>query len=118
MAARGDIVQLTSMAGYDAGEAYAAYPYRFGYGYPDGYPFAYPYYAGIIGGLYGFVAFFARVTGTTRVFTAAYTAMAPDMPGAADTARAVDTLLVPDMDMAVGVATGNDAPLARVAVRG
>ena len=64
------------------------------------------------------VAFFARVTGTTRVFTAAYTAMAPDMPGAADTARAVDTLLVPDMDMAVGVATGNDAPLARVAVRG
>ena len=64
------------------------------------------------------VAFFARVTGTTRVFTAAYTAMAPDMPGAADTARAVDTLLVPNMDMAVGVATGNDAPLARVAVRG
>jgi hypothetical protein len=54
MAARGDIVQLTSMAGYDAGEGYAAYPYPFGYGYADGYPFAYPYYAGIIGGLYGF----------------------------------------------------------------
>jgi hypothetical protein len=54
MAARGDIAQLTSMAGYDAGDAYAAYPYPFGYGYPDGYPFAYPYYAGIIEGFYGF----------------------------------------------------------------
>jgi hypothetical protein len=32
------------------------------------------------------------------------------MPGAADT--------LPVPDMAVGVATGNDAPLARVAVRG
>jgi hypothetical protein len=50
--AAGEVVQLTSMAGYDAGEACAAYPYPFGYAYPDGYPFAYPDFAEINGGFY------------------------------------------------------------------
>ncbi len=113
MAARGDIVQLTSMAGYDAGDAYAAYPYPFGYGYPDGYPFAYLYYAGIIGGFYRFGGGRFPHGGRHHAgFTVEYTPIAPDMPGAADMARAPDTLLVADMvvaDMVVAMGTGNDA---------
>jgi hypothetical protein len=48
MAARGDIVQVTSMDGYPYNPAYP-YPYGYGYGYPDDYPFGYPY-SGFVGG--------------------------------------------------------------------
>ena len=59
MAARGDIVQLTSMAGYDAGEAYTAYPYRSAMDIRMVILSLTPTTPEIIGGLYGFVAFFA-----------------------------------------------------------
>ena len=44
MAARGDIVQLTSTGGYYDGYSYP-YPYPYGYGYPY-YGYGYPYHGG------------------------------------------------------------------------
>jgi hypothetical protein len=54
MAARGDIVQLTSMGGYYDGYGYP-YPYPYAYGYPY-YGYGYPLYGGLVagwGGWYG-----------------------------------------------------------------
>jgi hypothetical protein len=54
MAARGNIVQMASVASYNAGYA-SVYPYAPPYSYPYGYgyadPFAYPIYGGFVGGL-------------------------------------------------------------------